>query len=122
MSPFRSKRIDLRFHQVPTRGGRPNTSFCASLDPSVLSDRGYVKVLPTLQVESHPSIFALGDIIEWPETKQFVKVYQHLPIVEANVIAYLKNKNLTKLYKGGPEMILITNGKVHKSLIFADTV
>lgn len=96
---------------VPTRGGRPNTSFLVSLQPSVLTEHGFVKVDPTLQVKSHPGIFAAGDVLDWKEVKQAAKVHSHAPVVVANILAYLEDKPAKKVYKGSPELIVITNGK-----------
>jgi NADH dehydrogenase FAD-containing subunit len=97
---------------VSARGPRPNTGFIsASLGPSAVTSRGHVKVLPTLQLPEHPNIFAMGDIIDWTEQKQFMKVTGgHAPIVVNNVAAYLSGRAL-KRYKGSPEIISITIGK-----------
>ncbi|KDQ63257.1 hypothetical protein JAAARDRAFT_29276 [Jaapia argillacea MUCL 33604] len=96
---------------VPARGGRPNTSFVTTLSPSPLTDRGFVRVDPTLQVQGHPSIFATGDILDWPEIKQIAKTYTQVPIIVENLLAYLDGKTGKKIYKGNPEMIVITNGR-----------
>lgn len=99
--------------QVPARGGSPNTSYASTLQPSPLTDNGHIKVSTTLQVQSHPSIFALGDIIDWLEVKQFAKILRgHVPLVTANLVAYLEGKELKKHYSGTSELIFITNGKV----------
>ena len=76
-----------------------------------MNDRGYVKIRPTFQLQEHPDIFALGDIVDWNEQKQMAKAWGHAPIVADNVGAYLSGRTL-KQYKGSIEMILITNGKV----------
>ncbi|TFK56637.1 FAD/NAD-P-binding domain-containing protein [Heliocybe sulcata] len=102
------KDVDL---VVPTRGGRPNTSFIKSLTPSPVNQRGFVQVEPTLQVKSHPGIFAVGDILDWQEAKQFAKIRGHAPVVVANVLAYLEGQPQKKVYKGSPELIVVTNGK-----------
>ncbi|KZT30804.1 FAD/NAD-P-binding domain-containing protein [Neolentinus lepideus HHB14362 ss-1] len=96
---------------VPSRGGRSNTSFIKSLIPSPVNDRGFVKVEPTLQVQSHPGIFAVGDIMDWQEAKQFAKARSHASVVVANVLTYLEGQPAKKVYKGSPELIIITNGK-----------
>jgi NADH dehydrogenase FAD-containing subunit len=77
-----------------------------------MNGHGYVKVQPTLQLLNHPSIFAVGDIMEWPEQKQAAKLGWHVPIVVANIIGFLNGTTLTKKYTGAPEMIVITNGRV----------
>jgi len=84
----------------------------ASLGGDTLNGQGYVKIKPTLQLLNHPSIFALGDIIDWPEQKQAAKLRWHVPIAVANIISFLDEAPLTKKYSGAPEMIVITNGRV----------
>ena len=99
------------FLKVPAIGGRPNTSFI-TINPSPLTDRGFVKVTPSLQVESHPSIFAAGDIIDWPEVKQFSKTKRHVPVVTASVLAYLKGAQSSAQYGGARDVMIVTNGRV----------
>ncbi|KAH9477744.1 Apoptosis-inducing factor-like protein A [Psilocybe cubensis] len=94
------------------RGGRPNTSLLKFLRPNVLSDRGYVRVKPTLQIDQHPNMFALGDIIDWPEAKQLMKISMgHTAVVIANVISYLEGKVPKKTYNKSPELLWISNGR-----------
>ena len=71
-----------------------------------------VKVTPKLQLPSHPSIFVAGDIIDWPEQHQTAKTAGHADVVTANVLSYIADKPLTKEYKGSPEIIVVTFGKV----------
>lgn len=75
-----------------------------------------MKVLPSLQLPSHPNIFALGDLIEWDEQKTAAKAQMgHAPIVAKNVELYLKGVDVSKagkIYKGSMEMILVSNGRV----------
>ena len=59
----------------------------------------------------------MGDIIDWNEQKQFMKVTGgHVPIVVNNVVAYLSGRKL-KHYKGSPEIISVTVGKVSSLLV-----
>jgi NADH dehydrogenase FAD-containing subunit len=83
-----------------------------SLGQDVLTSRKHVKVLPTLQLQSHPSIFALGDILDWDEQKQAAKTGGHTSIITANTLSILKGSKPQKNYKSGAEMILLTNGRV----------
>lgn len=77
----------------------------------MLTSRGFVKVKPTLQLPAFSNIFAAGDIIEWKEQKQAAKAMNHGKLVTANILSYLTGGQLKK-YSTGPEMIIVTNGKV----------
>ena len=78
----------------------------------MLTPRGFIKVKPTLQLPEFPEIFAAGDAIDWEEQKQAMKAMAHASIVAANVVSFVQDKPLKKVYKGSPEMILIPLGKV----------
>jgi hypothetical protein len=67
---------------------------------------------------SYPGIFAVGDIIDWKEQKQAAKANGHAPVVVVNVLHVLAGKRFRMEYKGFPEMIMITNGKVRKSRLW----
>lgn len=97
---------------LSTRGSRPNTEFIsASLGSNVLASNGYVTISPTLQLPSHPNIFAAGDIIDFPEQKQVVKYDLHASVVAANIQSVLKGKKPTNEYKGPAlEGIVVTIG------------
>ncbi|CAL1715396.1 unnamed protein product [Somion occarium] len=97
---------------IPSYGPRPNTAYIASLDPSVLTEQGFVKVNPTLEIVNHPGVFALGDIIDWREQKQAAKAGNgHVPVVATNIQGYIAGQPLNKIYKGSPEMILVPLGR-----------
>jgi hypothetical protein len=115
LSPTFSDRVAelILISQVQASGPRPNTEFIASsLGPETTSVNGYVKVTPKLQLPSHPSIFAIGDIIDWPEQKQNSKTGPHTRIVVPNVLSFLADKEPNKEYKGTPEFLVMANGKV----------
>lgn len=101
--------------KVPTFGSRPNTEVIKSLGSGVLTDNGYVRVKPTLQLVNHPRIFALGDIIDWKEQKQAAKVAGHVSVVANNVLTLVGLESKFKEYKGSIELIALTNGKVCSS-------
>lgn len=83
-----------------------------SLDSGALNARGQIKVTPTFQLESHTNVYAIGDVIDWSEQKQVIKAMKHAQIAAANIISQLNGGSANKKYTGGPELIVITNGKV----------
>ncbi|KAJ7715072.1 hypothetical protein B0H16DRAFT_1435251 [Mycena metata] len=95
---------------IPTRGGRPNTAVVSTLGPGLLSEEGYIKVDPHLQVKGLPGIFAAGDVLDWQEVKQVAKVPGHVSVVVANVKSFIRNKRQTAIYNGTFELIVVTNG------------
>ncbi|KAF5379373.1 hypothetical protein D9615_006582 [Tricholomella constricta] len=96
---------------VQTRGPRPNNDFVsASLGKDSLSERGLIKIRPTLQLANYDNIFAAGDVIEWKEQKQAAKSSIHGALAGGNIQAFLNNGAM-KPYKGTTEMIVVTNGK-----------
>ncbi|TFY61225.1 hypothetical protein EVJ58_g4643 [Rhodofomes roseus] len=104
-------RFDTADLVIPAFGSRPNTAVVASLTPSPISSNGSLKVNPTLEVQGHPGIFAVGDVVDWDEQKQAAKGANHLGIAVPNVVSYVEGKPLKKVYKGSPELILIPLGK-----------
>ncbi|KAH8814682.1 hypothetical protein DL96DRAFT_420617 [Flagelloscypha sp. PMI_526] len=70
------------------------------------------RISPTFQVQGHSNIFAIGDIIDWPEQKQISKTRGHNSITEYNILTLLqgKDKESMKKYSGSKEMIAITFG------------
>ena len=100
---------------VTARGARPNTSWIvSSLGEDVANERGYLHVKPTMQLTSYPNIFALGDVIDFPEQKQAGKYPAHAAVVSANIVTLLKGAEPRKVYKAQPEMIALTMGKVRR--------
>jgi len=96
---------------VSTKGPRPNTAFIATLGSDTITDRGFVKVKPTLQLLSHSDIYAAGDVIDWAEQKQAAKTQGHAAVVTANILSDLAGEKPVKEYKGAYELIVVTNGK-----------
>jgi len=98
--------------QISTRGQQFNTGFIgASLGKEVLSARGLVNIEKTFQVQKRKDVFAIGDIIEVAEQKQTAKANKHAELVAKNIVAHLEGRALAE-YKGQPEMIIVTNGRV----------
>ncbi|CAE7101786.1 unnamed protein product [Rhizoctonia solani] len=98
---------------INATGGKPNTSVVSTFDESALTSKGTVLVTPELNVKlasGARNVWAIGDIIEWPEQKMVFKASMgHAPIVAENILASIKGGK-PKQYQGKPEMILITLG------------
>ncbi|TCD68494.1 hypothetical protein EIP91_010669 [Steccherinum ochraceum] len=103
---------------IPCVGPKPNSAFISSLGPAVLSERGFVKVDPTFEVQGHPGVFAVGHICDLPEQKQLGKNYWHLPVASANIIRFLAGQPLTKVYKAPPESLAVSVGKTDGATYF----
>ncbi|KIY46256.1 FAD/NAD(P)-binding domain-containing protein [Fistulina hepatica ATCC 64428] len=96
---------------LAARGGKPNTNFIAqSLGQDALTYSGQAKVRPTFQLKHHDDIFALGDITDFPEEKQYMKVEVHAPIVAENCLAMLAGRKLRQ-YKGSNEVLVVACGR-----------
>ncbi|KAI0725355.1 hypothetical protein C8Q72DRAFT_785719 [Fomitopsis betulina] len=93
---------------IPAFGSHPNTTALGSLP---IAESGGVKVNPTMEVQGHLGIFALGDVVDTAERKQAAKGQAHLAVVVPNVVSLLEGRPLRKEYKGVPEMIVIPLGK-----------
>ncbi|KAF8741528.1 Pyridine nucleotide-disulfide oxidoreductase, partial [Rhizoctonia solani] len=98
---------------IPAAGGRPNTAVVSTLDSSVVTKSGTVLVTPELRVKlssgAH-NVWAIGDIIEWPEQKMVFKASTgHAPTVAKNILASVQGGKEAQ-YEGKPEMIFVTLG------------
>ncbi|KAH7311187.1 FAD/NAD(P)-binding domain-containing protein [Rhizoctonia solani] len=98
---------------IPAAGGRPNTDVVSTLDASVVTKTGTVLVTPELRVKlssGAQNVWAIGDIIEWPEQKMVFKASSgHAPTVAKNILASIQGKKEAQ-YGGKPEMIFVTLG------------
>ena len=70
-----------------------------------------VKVTNTLQLESHPNIYAIGDVNDWSEQQQVVKAMKHAEIAAANILSQVKGSLANKKYTNQPELIVPINCK-----------
>ncbi|KAF5319265.1 hypothetical protein D9619_008307 [Psilocybe cf. subviscida] len=96
---------------LKVHGTKPNTALINhSFGAEALSPSGFVKVRPTLQLQSHADIFAVGDIVDFPEQKQLMKAQAHAAVVAANIASYISGGSL-KIYKGTTNLIVLPIGK-----------
>ncbi|KAG8709681.1 hypothetical protein FRC09_000520 [Ceratobasidium sp. 395] len=94
-------------------GSSPNTAIVRTLDPGALTGSGTVGVTPELRVKlasGAQNVWAIGDIIEWPEQKMVFKAaLGHAPLVAGNILSAIKGGKSTA-YGGKMEAILVTLG------------
>ncbi|KAI7877176.1 FAD/NAD(P)-binding domain-containing protein [Lichtheimia hyalospora FSU 10163] len=92
-------------------GNRPNTAW---IDPSMLSENGYVKVKSTLQVDvpGYETVYVMGDAADLQENKLAAKIRGHISVVTKNITAAIKgNTTPSHVYTGSPNISAITFGK-----------
>ena len=79
-----------------------------------------MRVRPTLQSESHPTIWAVGDILDFPEGKRATKAKGQFSVLIPNLLAFLRDRDatLTREYSPGPENIVLTIGAVRFLSLF----
>ncbi|KAG9074073.1 hypothetical protein FRC06_010963, partial [Ceratobasidium sp. 370] len=102
---------------VAAISGRPN-------DDSIVTSASTVLVTPELNVRlmsGAQNVWAIGDIIEWPEQKMVFKAATgHVPVVVNNILASIKGGKRTS-YAGKPEVILVTLGpKDGRGIVIGD--
>ncbi|KAG8741142.1 hypothetical protein FRC12_015758 [Ceratobasidium sp. 428] len=98
---------------VMATGGRLNTDIVRTLDNTAITSTGTVLVTPELNVKlpsGAQNVWAIGDIIEWPEQKLIFKAATgHAPVVTNNILASI-NGGKRMSYAGKMEAIFITLG------------
>ena len=101
--------------QVPSYGPQPNTAWIFNaLGSSSLSPGDFVKMRPTLQLESHSSIWVVGDILDFPEGKR-TKATGQSNVFIPNLLVFLRDRNtrFAKRRIPSPERIVLMSGVVH---------
>lgn len=70
---------------------------------------------PTLQLEPHSSILAVGDVLDFPEGKKTTKATGQSNVFIPNLLVFLRDRNtiFVKRYIPSPESIVLMNGVVH---------
>jgi len=76
----------------------PNTEMFQHDLASVLAPNGYIKVRPTLQVEGHDNIFAVGDCAALTVGKLAANLPAQITTVAQNVVAILNASKLPSKY------------------------
>mmetsp|Transcript_24199 Transcript_24199/g.52882 ORF Transcript_24199/g.52882 Transcript_24199/m.52882 type:complete len:364 (+) Transcript_24199:91-1182(+) len=81
-----------------TFGSKPNTEWLRSTSlSSILDDKGFVKVDPSLRVQGHKNLFAIGDITDVKEVKLGYLAQLHAELTAKNITALIKKGDTAKL-------------------------
>lgn len=72
------------------------------------------KVRPSFQLEVYDHIFAIGDIVDLPESKIFVNAKNHGGVAAANILTLIHDASTPtsslKAYKTGPKIMIVSIG------------
>lgn len=84
--------------QIKCIGQKPNSGLIAELSPSSISESGYIKVLPTLQIadEAHGNIYAIGDVADTGSIKNGRAAVEQAQFVAENIVRAIKGKRSLK--------------------------
>ncbi|KAI0035045.1 FAD/NAD-P-binding domain-containing protein [Vararia minispora EC-137] len=96
---------------VPAFGGKPATDFLHSMGTGILSSTGHIRVKKTLQLVSHPNIFAAGDAIESSQSRQIFQATDHANIIAINVRDLLNGRTPAKEYGTSLNGMFVSNGR-----------
>ncbi|BGP34101.1 hypothetical protein JCM10296v2_005916 [Rhodotorula toruloides] len=96
-------------------GNAPNSDLVASFDASALDDSKHIAVNSAFQVEGYKHIFAMGDVTNVKEGKQYAHAKNHGSIVASNILALIHSSSSRssaslKSYKPGSNLILVSVG------------
>ncbi|KAN0064182.1 hypothetical protein ACQY0O_003349 [Thecaphora frezii] len=87
-------------------GQTPRSSLIAALSPSSLTESGFVRVLPTLQLDSRElephharCIFAIGDVAHTGATKTVRAAMPQIQVVTQNVLQLLGNEEAKHVFE-----------------------
>jgi apoptosis-inducing factor 2 len=72
-----------------------------------LNRRGQVPVTPTLNVEGHGHVYAIGDVTNVNEEKRASSAGKHAEVVAANIIAQINGETPASVYEPSPVRVAI---------------
>jgi len=92
-------------------GSRANTGYLDGTEyRSLLHPDGTVRVDPTLQVQGHPSIYAIGDITDVRESKRADAARQQARVVISNIERQLEGEPPDATYQPTKEWVVLPLG------------
>jgi NADH dehydrogenase FAD-containing subunit len=92
-------------------GNLPASDYLAGDLMGARNGLGEVRVDDTLALTGHPTVFAVGDITDVPESKRASAARAHAEVVAANVTALIEGREPTATYAPAPERILLPLGR-----------
>ncbi|KAF2492127.1 putative disulfide oxidoreductase [Lophium mytilinum] len=99
-------------------GQKPSSGVIAKLAPNAISQSGYVKVRPTLQIEDDElrNVYAAGDVAEAGGYGNSRSTMEQATVVADNIVLAIKGKPLTEYqaqwWEGGIDLTLGLNKSV----------
>ncbi|NUT35496.1 MAG: FAD-dependent oxidoreductase [Hamadaea sp.] len=87
-------------------GASPATAYLTGTLAQARRDDGRVRVTPTLLVDGHDTVFAIGDITDVEEPKQAISAIAHAAIVAANIKALSAGEELVSYEPAGSSILI----------------
>lgn len=92
-------------------GNLPASDYLAGDLLGARNGLGEVRVDDTLALTGHPTVFAVGDITDVPESKRASAARAHAEVVAANITALVEGRQPAATYHPAPERILLPLGR-----------
>lgn len=88
-------------------GNLPASDYLAGDLAGTRNGLGEVRVEPTLALTGHPTVWAVGDITDVPESKRASAARAHAEVVAANIRATIEGREPAATYAPAPERIVL---------------
>jgi NADH dehydrogenase FAD-containing subunit len=92
-------------------GNLPASDYLAGDLAGTRNGLGEVRVEPTLALTGRPTVWAVGDITDVPESKRASAARAHAEVVAANIRAAIEGREPTATYAPAPERIVLPLGR-----------
>jgi apoptosis-inducing factor 2 len=91
-------------------GAEPVTDYLAADLQAARQDDGHLQVTGQLQMEGHPTVFAIGDITAIPEAKRAQAAVAHAQVAAANITSLISGRPDLACYSPQPPGISVPLG------------
>ncbi len=102
-------------------GITPNSEFIKKSMPTLLDEKGFIKVNETLNLEDHEHIFVGGDVTNIKEEKTAQNAEAHAHLITRNLLA-IEYDRKTRTYQSKPRVMVISLGKKRGILTYKNFV